>query len=117
MSGNNNQNIKLGLDIVSNIATTIAQYDEPLPNVIGPFIVGDLLYTNAIKAYVDSQFSGNEGLTDAFSREIMFKSISTSLIIFITNQFSGGSVDVIGGTLNAMVSFLVSNGIQDAVDL
>lgn len=110
-------NIKLALDVFSNVITTTAQFGEPLPEVIAPFVVGDIIYTGAIKSYVDAQFGGNEGMTDEFTRDVVFKSLSTSLLVFIANQFTGGPVGVIDGTLNAVVSYLASNGIQDMADI
>lgn len=108
-----NTNMKLALDVVSNVATTIVQFGDPLPEVIGPFVVGDVIYTGAIKAYVDAQFGGNEGLTDEFTRDVVFKSICTGLLIYIANEFTAGPVGVVDGTLNAVVSYLASNGLQD----
>jgi hypothetical protein len=108
---------KLVMDAISNVVTTTAQFGEPLPTVIVPYIASDLLYSKAIKTYIDNNYGGNEGLTDDLSREIVVKTALTGVVIWLSQTFTGQGVGLLEGTLNALVSYSASNGIQDILDI
>lgn len=110
--------VKLALDIATNILVTTAQFGQPNPTVIGPFIASDLMYSFAIKQYIDDNFGGEDGgLADEFSRDIFFKTFMTGLTVWITQVFTGEGVGIVDASLNAAVSYTASNGFQDILDL
>jgi len=109
--------IKLVLDLLSNVVTTTAQFGEPDISVIAPFIASDLMYSAGIKSYITNNFGGNEGLTDEYTRDIVLKTAITGFVIWISQQFTGQGVGILDGTLNALVSYTASDGVQDVLDI
>ena len=108
---------KLGIDIITNVITTTAQFGEPSLTVIAPFVASDLLYSFAIKNYIQDNFGGNDGITDEFTRDIVFKSVITGFTVWLTQTFTGQGVGLLEGTLNGVVSYTASNGFQDILAL
>ena len=108
---------KLLLDIGCNVVTTTAQFGEPLPSVLVPFIASDFLYSGAIKNYVDNNWGGNEGISDELSRDIIVKTALTGSIVWVSQLFTGEGVGLLQASLNALVSYSASNGVQDLLEI
>jgi hypothetical protein len=113
MSFEKESRVALLADISANLLTTTAQFGEPELTVIAPFIGGDLLYTAGVKQYVDDNYSGQQGLTDEWVRDVAGKTVVTTLAIWITGLFTGSGTGVIDGGLNALVSYTASSGVQE----
>jgi hypothetical protein len=109
--------VKLALDVGANVLTTTAQFGEPSLTVIAPFVASDVMYSFAIKQYIDDNFGGNEGITDQFTRDIVFKTVISGFTVWLAQTFTGEGVGLLEGTLNALVSYTSSNGVQDILDI
>jgi len=108
---------KLALDVFSNMVTTLAQTGKIDFTITAPFVGSDLLYSFAIKQYIQDNFGGSEGLADEFSRDTFFKTFITGFIIWLTQTFTGTGSGLVIGTLNALVSYTASDGLQDILNI
>lgn len=110
--------VDLGIDAVASIAASTAQFGSPQPSIVLPVLAGDLLYTAAIKDYIDREFGGhNAALANEYSRSILARSVIVTGLSFFANQFLGGEVDILGAAVNSVVTFTAAGGIREVLDL
>jgi hypothetical protein len=118
MSSSTPPAIAIAIDALTSISASTVQFGAPQPAVVLPVIAGDILYSGAIRAYIDLEFGGvNAPLQDEFARDIVAKTAIVAGLSFLVNQFVGGEVDILAAVVNGFVTFAAGNGVKEALDL
>jgi hypothetical protein len=102
----------LASDVVSNALVTNLMGFGTDPAIVGGFAISDVMYEMALKEWAEDNYGGvGGGLEDALARDVVLKSIVSTVAIWGTSRVAGQNIGAVSAAINAVASYMTSNGI------
>jgi len=88
------------------------------PTVTGGLLLADYAYEQALKEWTRKNYGGvGAALEDSMARDVVIKSIWTSVVMWATSRVAGGDLGAVSAIINSAATYTTSRGIQELLNI